>query len=155
MMLRSKKQDTTFLKVLKSQAGMSLMEILIALTLLGIAGTFVATAVFDRLQEGRVESAKIQVQRLGEILKDYRRKCGAYPSSDQGLDALISKPGTGKECKRYPPNGFVEDGKIPMDPWDNEFIYESNGRKYNIISLGADGEEGGDDYDADISSAEL
>lgn len=155
-MLRTQdKCQNTVTQVLKSQSGMSLMEILIALTLLGIAGTFVATAVFDRLQEGRVESAKIQVQRLGEILKDYRRKCGTYPSTDQGLDALITKPSTGKDCKRYPPNGFIEDGKIPMDPWDNEFIYESSGRKYSIISLGADGEDGGEGYDADINSDDL
>lgn len=150
-----RENEKTLTKVLKSQAGMSLMEILIALTLLGIAGTFVATAVFDRLQEGRVESAKIQIQRLGEILKDYRRKCGTYPTTDQGLDALISKPGTGKDCKRYPPNGFIEDGKIPMDPWDNEFSYESTGRKYTIISLGSDGEEGGEGYDADLNSDDL
>jgi general secretion pathway protein G len=150
-----KENEKTFTKVLKSQAGMSLMEILIALTLLGIAGTFVATAVFDRLQEGRVESAKIQIQRLGEILKDYRRKCGTYPSTDQGLDALVSKPSTGKDCKRYPPNGFIEDGKIPVDPWDTEFIYESTGRKYTIISLGADGEDGGEGYDADLNSDDL
>lgn len=156
VMLRTQdKCQNTVTQVLKSQSGMSLMEILIALTLLGIAGTFVATAVFDRLQEGRVESAKIQVQRLGEILKDYRRKCGTYPSTDQGLDALITKPSTGKDCKRYPPNGFIEDGKIPMDPWDNEFIYESSGRKYSIISLGADGEDGGEGYDADINSDDL
>lgn len=142
-------------KIIKNQAGMSLMEILIALTLLGLAGTFVATAVNDRLQEGRVESARIQVQRLGEILKDYRRKCNSYPSTDQGLDALVQKPTTGKECKRYPPNGFVENGKIPVDPWDNEFIYESTGRSYTIISLGADGAEGGEGYDADISSQNM
>lgn len=142
-------------KIVKSQAGMSLMEILIALTLLGLAGTFVATAVNDRLQEGRVESARIQIQRLGEILKDYRRKCNSYPSSEQGLDALVSKPSTGKECNRYPPNGFVENGKIPKDPWDNEFLYESNGRTYTITSFGADGAEGGEGYDADISSQDL
>lgn len=149
------KTSCTTKKILKSQQGMSLMEILIALTLLGIAGTFVANSVFDRLQEGKVESTKIQIRRLGEVLKDYRRKCGLYPSSDQGLDALIGKPTSGKDCKRYPPNGFIENGNIPVDPWDSEFLYESDGRKYTLISFGADGEEGGEGVDADIRSDEL
>lgn len=154
-MLHNKPKETTIVKVLKSQAGMSLMEILIALTLLGIAMTFVTSAVYDRLQEGSVESAKIQIQSLGDILEDYRRKCRSYPTTDQGLEALITKPTSGKECKRYPPNGFLQDGKIPMDPWDSEFVYESDGRKYTIISLGADSIDGGEGFDADISSEDL
>ena len=88
----------------KSQKGFSLVEILVALTLLGIAGTFVAGAVNDRLLEGQVQSATIQIQKLSEVLKDYKRKCNAYPTTDQGLEALISKPSGGRECRRYPPN---------------------------------------------------
>lgn len=154
-MLQSKNTDTTTVKLLKSQSGMSILEILIALTLLGFAGAFVATKVFDRLEEGKIKTTKIQIQRLGDILKDYRRRCGEYPSTDQGFDALLNKPTTGKDCKRYPPTGFIEDGKIPLDPWDNEFIYESTGRNFTIISLGADGAEGGENFDADINSNEL
>ena len=140
--------------VLASQRGMSLVEILIALTLLAVAGTFVTLNVFDNLTEGQIKSTKIQVGNLGKILKEYRRKCGLYPTTDQGLDALVSAPTGGKECRKYPPNGFL-DGKIPLDPWDNEFIYESDGRTYTIISYGPDGEEGGEGTDADISSADL
>lgn len=150
----NKKSETTLTKVIKSQAGLSLIEILIALTLIGIAGTFVAGALFDRLEEGNQKAAEIQIRRLGDILKDYRRKCGSYPSTDQGLDALMEKPTTGKECKRYPPNGFIEK-KIPVDPWGNEYVYESTGRKYKIISLGADGVDGGEGFDADINSDEI
>lgn len=139
-------------KVLSTQKGMSLIEILIAITLLGIIGTFVATNVIDNLREGEVKSAKIQIDRIGGILLEYKRKCGAYPTTDQGLDALVSAPTSGRECKRYPPNGFISDGKIPLDPWDTEFIYESDGRRYTLISLGVDGLEGGEEWDADISS---
>lgn len=142
--------------IVKSQRGMSLVEILIALTLLAIAGTFVVQNVFQSLEEGRVSSTKIQIGKLGEILRDYRRKCGSYPTTDQGLDALINKPTSGKECKKYPPNGFIDGGKIPVDPWENEFVYESDGKRYEIISLGADGEEGGEDqFDKDISSKDI
>jgi general secretion pathway protein G len=140
--------------ILSSQKGMSLIEILIALTLLAVGGTFVSLNVFDRLTEGQVKSTKIQIGNLGKILKEYRRKCGTYPSTEQGLESLVQKPTGGKECKKYPPNGFL-DGKIPMDPWDEEFIYESDGRKFTISSYGPDREEGGEETDADISSADL
>jgi general secretion pathway protein G len=149
-----KRDQVTF--IVKSQKGMSLVEILIALTLLAIAGTFVVQNVFQSLEEGRVSSAKIQIGKLGEILRDYRRKCGGYPLTEQGLDALVSKPSGGKECKKYPPNGFIESGKVPVDPWENDFEYESDGKRYEIISLGSDGEEGGEDeFDKDISSKDL
>lgn len=141
--------------ILKSQRGMSLIEILIAITLLGVVGTLVVTNVIDSLREGEVNSTKIQIKSLGNILIDYKRKCGLYPTSDQGLDALVEAPTSGKECKRYPPNGFIKDNRIPEDPWGNEFIYESDGRKYVITSLGVDGIEGGEGPDADLVSTEL
>ena len=135
-----------------NQKGMSIIEILIVITLIGLIGTFVAGKIFDQLAEGQIESAKIQIQRLGERLKEYRRHCGAYPTTDQGLDALITKPTSGRECKRYRPGGYIENQEIPIDPWENEFIYESDGRTYTIISLGSDGIEGGEGADADISN---
>ncbi len=147
------KRDAAVL--LKSQRGMSLVEILIAITLLGVVGTLVVSNVIDSLREGETNSTKIQIKTIGKILLDYKRKCGLYPTTDQGLDALVEAPTSGKECKRYPPNGFVQDGKIPQDPWGNEFIYESDGRKYTIISLGVDGIEGGEGWDADINSEDL
>jgi len=138
-----------------AQAGFSLVEILIALTLMGIAGTFVVGKLYERLQEGQVQSAKIQIKGLGDRLRDFKRHCGYYPSTEQGLDALIEAPTTGRECKRYAPGGYIDGGKIPLDPWDNEYMYESDGRNYTIISLGNDGIEGGEGSDADISSADI
>ncbi|MCE3012486.1 MAG: type II secretion system major pseudopilin GspG [Proteobacteria bacterium] len=139
-----------------NQAGMSILEILIALTLLGLAGTFVAGKVFENLQEGKVQTAKIQVKSIGDRLKEFRRDCGFFPTTDQGLDALLNKPeGGGRECKRYSPTGYIDGGKIPVDPWDGEYIYESDGKAYTIISLGADNAEGGEGFDADISSKDL
>ena len=133
-----------------SQKGFSLIEILIALALLAGAGTFVAGKIFDQLYEGQVESTKIQMASLADRLKEFRRHCGSYPTTEQGLDALLEKPAGGKECKRYNPGGYIEGGQLPKDPWDEDFIYESDGRKFNIFSLGQDREEGGEDKDADI-----
>lgn len=134
-----------------AQRGFSLIEILVALTLLGLAGTFVAGKIFDQLHEGRVKSARIQMNSFKARLQEFRRKCGAYPTTDQGLEALISKPSTGRECKNYPPNGFIEGDSIPLDPWDNDYDYKSDGKNFDIISFGNDGIEGGEDQDSDIS----
>lgn len=148
------KRSTTH-TILESQRGMSLIEILISLALLAVGGTFIVTNLSDRLDEGNISAAKIQIGSIGKILKDYRRKCGLYPTTDQGLDALVNKPTGGKDCRKYPANGFVESGKIPLDPWDEEYVYESDGRKYTIISYGPDREEGGEGTQADISSADI
>jgi general secretion pathway protein G len=144
-----------FFKLIKNQQGLSLIEILIALTLLALAGTFVGGQVFDNLQEGKVQTAKIQIKSISDRLKEFRRDCGYFPTSDQGLDALLEKPTGGRECKRYAPSGYIEGGKVPLDPWDNEFIYESDGKTFTIISLGADNAEGGEGSDADINSKDL
>ncbi|MBL7666180.1 MAG: type II secretion system major pseudopilin GspG [Bacteriovoracaceae bacterium] len=147
--------QVNFLKKLaQTQKGFSLIEILIGLTLIGFAGTFVATKVYDRFQEGKILTVKTQISKLGETLQDFKRHCGFYPTTDQGLDALIEKP-SGRECKRYAPGGYLSKGSIPLDPWDGEYSYESDGSTYKIISYGNDGIEGGEGFDADISSEDL
>ncbi len=145
----------SFKMIMKSQAGMSLIEILIALTLLALAGTFVGGKVFEQLQEGKVSSARIQIKSISDRLKEFRRDCNFLPTTDMGLDALINKPEGGRECKRYAPGGYIEGGKVPLDPWDNEFIYESDGKTFTIKSLGADNAEDGEGPDADINSKDL
>lgn len=138
-------------QILKGQRGFSLIEILIALTLLGIAGAFVAGKVFDQLYEGEVKSTRIQMQNLEARLKEFRRKCGFYPTTEQGLEALVTKPtGGARECRDYPPNGFIDDAQVPKDPWNNDFVYESDGKTVNIISYGPDGQPGGEGNDVDI-----
>ncbi len=144
------KENTQKIKIITSQKGFSLIEILIALTLMGIALTFVGGKVLESLEEGRIQSARIQMKNFEAILKDYKRKCGSYPTSDQGLDALISKPTGGRECKDYPASGFMEQESVPKDPWDVDYVYESDGKTFNIISLGADKEQGGEGNDADV-----
>ena len=136
---------------LKNQQGFSLLEILIALILLAGAGTFVAGKIFDQFHEGRVESTKIQMSSLAARLKEFNRHCNRYPTTEQGLEALIEKPTSGPECKRYNPGGYIDGGVLPNDPWDTPYYYESDGRKFNITSFGGDGVEGGEEKDQDIS----
>ncbi len=135
-------------EILRSSRGFSLIEILIALTLLGLAGTFVASKIFQQLHEGRVSAAKIQMNGYKQALMDFKRKCSFYPTTEQGLDSLVSKPTSGRECRSYPPSGFIE--RIERDPWDFDYVFESDGRKFNIYSTGSDGVEGGEGEEADI-----
>ena len=140
-------------RIVQSRQGFSLLEILVALTLLGIIGTVVTVNVLERLKEGSVKTANLQMASFAGALKEYKRKCGIYPTTEQGLEALISKPTGGRECKNYPPNGFLSEefAEIPSDPWDEPYYYESSdGRSFQIYSYGPDLTEGGDDMDADI-----
>ena len=134
------------------QAGFTLMEMLIVIALIGLMGSFVAVKVMDRFDKAKVDSTKIQMKQLGVILEDFRRVCGFYPTTDQGLDALVKKP-DGRPCPNYEPEGFVK--KVPNDAWDRPFTYMSDGNKYQLKSLGRDGQEGGEGYDKDITSDEL
>lgn len=151
MYLGEQMEKNFFQKTLtETPKGFSLIEILIAMTLLALAGTFVVGKFLDQLQEGKVSSAKIQMQNLDGRLKEFRRKCGFYPLTEQGLEALVTKPSGGRECKDYPQSGFIEGDQVPKDPWEHDFVYESDGKTFNIYSYGGDGEAGGESGDADI-----
>lgn len=146
-----KNSNSSMKTIINSQRGFSLVEILIALTLMGIAGTFVAGKIFDQLHEGKVQAAVTQMGMLSGMLKEFNRKCNFYPTTDQGLEALVSKP-SGRECKNYPPGGFIgDDNGVPKDPWDADYVYESDGKSFDIISYGADNQQGGEGKDCDIS----
>lgn len=137
-------------RILGNQSGMTLMEILIVISLIAVIGGLVGGNLFDSLDEGKVSSTKIQMKNFDGLLGQFRRHCGRYPSTEEGLRALVQKPEGGRECKRYAPEGYIQGGEIPLDPWDGEYIYEANGnRDYTISSAGPDGIVGNED---DISS---
>lgn len=147
--MRNLKYRTT----VASEQGFSLIEMLIVIALMALVGTFVAGNVIRKYDQAKVDATKIQIRQLGVILDDFRRVCGFYPTTDQGLDALV-KPPVGRECKNYDPEGFIKEKKVPKDAWDNDFVYESDGNKYVLKSLGADNKPGGADVEKDISSDE-
>ena len=144
------------INTLANQRGMTLVEILIVITLIAVVGTFVAGQFLDRLDEGNVNAAKIQISNFKSLLEDYRRLCNQYPTADQGLEALIAKPSTPPDCPNYPSSGFIQgSNKVPVDPWNTPYIYESDGTKYLITCLGKDKKEGGEKAAADIKSTDL
>jgi general secretion pathway protein G len=136
----------------QAEAGFTLIEMMIVLAIIALVMGFVGTNVIRRYDESRVNATKIQIRQLMVILDDFRRVCGFYPSTEQGLDALVKAP-TGRACKNYDPAGFIK--KVPQDAWGKDFVYSSDGNKIEIKSLGADGKEGGEGFDKDISSNDL
>lgn len=140
--------------ICRGEDGMTLIEMLIVITLIGIVMGLVGLNVTKRLDEGKVSTTKIQIKQLGVALDDFRRLCGFYPTSEQGLDSLIHAP-QGRECKGYDPDGFLKSKKVPKDAWNNDFFYTSDGNKFVIKSLGQDRAEGGEGVAKDISSDEL
>ena len=135
--------------------GMTLIEIMVVITILGLIATVVTVNVLDRLDEAKVETTKTQIKGFEDALEQYRRDNGSYPGTEQGLAALVEKPSIGKIPKRYPPKGYLKGGKVPQDAFGCDFQYASpgtQGHDYEIISLGRDCQEGGEGIDADISS---
>ncbi len=144
-------------RILANARGMTLIEIMVVITILGLIATVVTVNVMDRLDEARQETAKTQMKVLEEALDQFRRDNGFYPSTEQGLQALVEKPSTGRIPKRYPSKGYLKGGRVPQDPFDCDYQYYNpglQGHEYEIYSLGADCQEGGDETDADISSFE-
>jgi len=137
------------------QAGMTLIEIMVVIVILGILAGLVIPRIMDQPDKAKVVKAKMQMESLSTALKQYKIDNGVYPSTEQGLEALARKPSIGKIPKNYPEGGYLQ--KVPSDPWDNAYIYISPGEHgdFDIISRGADGEEGGEKADADIKSWEL
>lgn len=144
-------------KYLADVRGMTLIEIMVVITILGLIATVVTVNVLDRLDEAKVSTAKTQMRGFEEALDAYRRDSGSYPGTEQGLTALVERPSVGKLPKKYPPKGYLKGGRIPKDPFDCDYQYYSpglQGHEYEIYSLGRDCQEGGEGLDADIPSFE-
>ncbi|RKY31167.1 MAG: type II secretion system protein GspG [Candidatus Omnitrophota bacterium] len=138
--------------------GFTFIELMAVIVILGILATLIMPRIFGRIEQAKITSAKLQIKNFEAALKLFYLDNGFYPSTEQGLRALIEKPTTGRIPKKWREGGYLEKKKIPKDPWGNDYIYLSPGRhgeEYEIISYGRDGKEGGEGPDADISSSEL
>lgn len=140
-----------------SGRGFTLIELLVVIAILGILAAIIAPKVIGRTDEAKVTEAKVQIRNLETALKMYKLDNGAYPGTEQGLEALVGKPSTGSIPKNWRQGGYLEKKKVPADPWGNPFVYVSPGVNddYDIISYGADGARGGERFDADIESWNL
>ncbi|SMF34295.1 type II secretion system major pseudopilin GspG [Desulfovibrio gilichinskyi] len=145
------------LEINKNQRGFSLIELMIVIVILGLLASMLVPKIMDRPNEARVTKAKMDMKALDSALKLYKLDTGRYPTTEQGLMALIKKPDTRPVPRNYRKGGYLDSTTAPVDPWGYDYIYRSPGeedRDYEIISLGADGMDGGEDFDADIKSWE-
>ena len=137
-------------KKILTNEGFSLIELMIVIAILGLLIGIVGPKLINSFDKAKVDTTKVQMKQMASTLKTYRLDCGQYPTSDQGLEALIDKTAVGDTCKNYAPGGYL--GKtLPKDAWDKPFLYDSDGSVFSIKSLGADKKEEGVDYNADIT----
>lgn len=142
-------------RLAQDTSGFTLVEMLIVITLIGFITAMVTGNVMARFGRAKVDNTKIAMRNLTLVLDDYKRECNFYPTTDQGLQALIQAPTVEPLCKNYLPEGYLKDKRVPKDSWDSEYIYESDGRKFVLKSFGADKKEGGEGNDKDLSSDDL
>ena len=135
--------------------GFTLVEILVVIVILGILAALVVPRVLERPDEARVIAAKNDIAAILQALKLYRLDNGRYPTSEQGLRALVSRPTSVPVPTNWKPNGYLE--RLPKDPWGNPYQYLSPGLRgeIDVFSFGADGAPGGAGIDADVGSWDL
>jgi len=134
----------------QKQKGFTLIEIMVVLAILAGLVAMVAPNIIGEAGAARVKTAKAEMANISSALSIYKLNNFTYPSTSQGLEALVSKPSGSPEPKNYKDGGYMP--KLPMDPWGNPYLYISKQGKFEIISFGADGEEGGEGDAADISN---
>ena len=137
--------------------GFSLIELMVVIVILGILAMYIAPKLMGRTDDARITQARVQIEGLETALKLYKLDNSVYPTTEQGLQALVEEPQAGDIPKKWRKGGYLEKGKVPKDPWGNEYIYLSPGihGDYDIISYGTDGVPGGEDANTDINSWEI
>jgi general secretion pathway protein G len=133
----------------RARAGFTLLEMTLVLLLIGLLATLVVPRVLGRTAEARRVRAAADLQILAQALEGYRLDAGVYPTTGQGLDALVRPPTLPPAPVRWRPDGYLP--SVPHDPWDHTYQYAcTDGRHFTLRSLGADGEPGGDGEAADV-----
>jgi len=140
---------------LQGEKGFTLIEVMVVITILAILATLVVPRFMGRTDDARIVAAKVQIKNVEEGLHLYKLDSGVYPTTDQGVDALVTKPTIGDIPSRWREGGYL--GKVPLDPWGNKYVYLSPGSHgdFDLSSYGADKEAGGEGKNADIEGWNL
>lgn len=146
---------TLRMQMKKKMSGFTLIEIMVVIVILGILAAVVVPRIMDNPDKARMIKAKQDVRSLEGALELYRLDNFNYPSTDQGLEALVNEPSGSPEAKNWKNGGYMK--RMPSDPWGNEYQYMSPGvnGEVDIFTFGADGEEGGEESNADIGNWNL
>jgi len=135
------------------ERGFTLIEIMAVVLIIGLLTTLVGIAIVPQIDKSRAATARAQLKMLDAAIETYRMDTAVFPTTEQGLQALIQEP---PEARNYQPGGYLRERRIPLDPWGNAYQYESPGQHndhaYDLWSFGADGTPGGDGVDTDIGN---
>lgn len=144
------------LQIVNNQNGFSFIELMVVVIILGILAGAIVPRYIDKTDKAKAVKSKVDISAIETSLKMYKLDNGFYPTTEQGLLALIEKPSTEPVPKAWSEKGYLEKAKIPKDPWGKEYMYLSPGihDDFDIISYGADGAPGGDGINKDITSWE-
>ena len=142
-------------RIARDEGGFTLLEILVVVVILGILASIIVPKIMRRPEEARRTKAIMDIKAIETALNLYRLDNGVYPSTEQGLEALVEKPTTGVIPREWKEGGYLD--KVPKDPWGNPFVYLSPGihKEFDLVSYGSDGVEGGEGKDADIENWNL
>ncbi len=143
--------------LLLNRRGFTLLEIIVVVFILTLLVAIVAPRMMGRTDDARIAQVKAQIRNFETALKLFKLDNGFYPDTEQGLMALVEKPTTGDIPQNWREGGYLEQKKIPRDPWKNPYVYFSPGVQgdFDIICYGADGKSGGEGKDADIANWNL
>ncbi|HPL63480.1 MAG: type II secretion system major pseudopilin GspG [Syntrophales bacterium] len=140
----------------KRSGGFTLIELMVVLVILGVLAGLIVPRIMGRPEEARRQKTIIQMESIETALKLYKLDNGSYPTTEQGLQGLVEQPATGAIPRNWREGGYLEKGKIPKDAWGNNYIYVSPGThgEFDLSSLGADGEPGGEGKNRDLNNWE-
>ncbi len=136
--------------MVRKQAGFTLIEIMVVVAIIAILGAVVVPKIMDNPDKARQVRAKNDIGTYSSALELYRLDNFTYPTTDQGLESLVEKPSGDPEPANWKSGGYVK--KLNKDPWGRDYVYQSDGGDFEIVSLGRDGAEGGEEFDVDISN---
>lgn len=138
----------------RSDQGFTLIELLVVLIIIGILAGYVGPKIMGHPEEAKRTMAAVQITGLETALESYKLDNGMYPSTEQGLQALVGAPSTGRLPPKWREGGYLTKKNVPLDPWGNDYIYLSPGSHgdFDIISYGRDGQAGGEGDDRDITN---
>ena len=147
--------ERTVIRRLRSEQGFTFIEIMVVVAILAILAALVVPRIMGRTDDAKRTAAKVQIRNIEGALQLYKLDNGVYPSTEQGLKALVEKPSVGVIPKKWKLGGYLP--KLPVDSWQNPYKYLSPSQKgdYEVISLGTDGEVGGEGINADIANWNL
>jgi general secretion pathway protein G len=142
-------------RLIHNTTGFTLIELMVVIIILGLLAAIVMPRVVGETDKARYEQAKVQMRILEDALKRYKLDSGVYPTTEQGLEALVREPTVGTLPRNWQEGGYLDKIEVPIDPWGGPYIYISPGQHgpdFDLKSYGADGLEGGEGYNADIES---